>query len=157
MNGQLHALAALSKEKELPYTLHRRLGGPQSQSGRFGEERNIWPLPAIDPWFLGRPSRSLVAVPTELFPSISFRELAQSVEQCVTWSFPKAERSESELHRQNCTDLHLRTESFIVRNSRFYIIVSACIHMKSVSLFNLVMPITKVLCCTSNNSVLNQY
>jgi hypothetical protein len=41
MNGQLHALVALSKEKELPYLLNRRLGGPESQSRRFEEERNL--------------------------------------------------------------------------------------------------------------------
>jgi len=52
MNGQLHDLAALSKEKELPYILNRRLGGPRNQSRRFGEERNLWPQPAIEPWFL---------------------------------------------------------------------------------------------------------
>jgi hypothetical protein len=94
MSGKLHALAALYKEKELPYPLHSRLGGPQSQPGLYAEERNIWPLPGIEPWFLERPSRSLVAVPTILFRSI-FRELAQSVEQCSKWSFLKVERSES--------------------------------------------------------------
>jgi len=41
--------------------------------------------------------------------------------------------------------LHLRTEFFIVRNSSFYVNVNACILMKSVAFFNLVMQITKVL------------
>jgi hypothetical protein len=36
-SGQLHAPTALPPEKEPPYQLYRRLGGPQSQSGRHGE------------------------------------------------------------------------------------------------------------------------
>jgi hypothetical protein len=39
------------------YTLYRRLGGPQSQSGSYGEEKHFLPTP--------RPS-SLAAIPTEL-------------------------------------------------------------------------------------------
>jgi hypothetical protein len=42
VSGQLHAPAALSPVKEPPpYTLYRRLGGPQSRSGRCGEEKII--------------------------------------------------------------------------------------------------------------------
>jgi hypothetical protein len=35
------------------YPLNRRLGALQSYSGRFGEEKNILPLPEIEPRFLG--------------------------------------------------------------------------------------------------------
>jgi hypothetical protein len=40
---------------------------------------NLWSLLAIEPWFLGRPSHSLFAVPTELYRLISFHELVRSV------------------------------------------------------------------------------
>jgi hypothetical protein len=44
------------------YLLHRRLGGSQSRSGRYGVEKNLLPLPRIDP----RLSIPLpVAIPTE--------------------------------------------------------------------------------------------
>jgi hypothetical protein len=33
----------------LPYPLDRRLGGPQSRSGRSGEEKNSQPLPGLEP------------------------------------------------------------------------------------------------------------
>jgi len=113
MNGQLHALVALYKEKELPYLLNRRLGGSQSQSRRFEEERNLWPVPAIEPLFLVCPSRSLVAVPTELYRSISCHEQAHSVKQCIKWSLPTVERSESEPRRRNFY-------RFAPRNRTFY-------------------------------------
>jgi len=34
--------------KESRYPLNRRLGGPQSHSGRFGEEKYLLPLPGFD-------------------------------------------------------------------------------------------------------------
>jgi hypothetical protein len=40
VSGQLHAPAALLPGKEPCYPLDRRLGGPQSSSGRGGEEKN---------------------------------------------------------------------------------------------------------------------
>jgi hypothetical protein len=49
------------------YPLYRRLGGPQSRSGRYGEEKNLLPLPRIETRLLGR----LGAIPTELHISIS--------------------------------------------------------------------------------------
>jgi hypothetical protein len=45
------------------YPLDRRLGGPQSRSGRCGEEKNLLPLPGIE---LRPPSPLPVATPTEL-------------------------------------------------------------------------------------------
>jgi len=38
--------------------LDRRLGGPQSRSGRGGEEKNSQPLPGIEPKNPDRPARS---------------------------------------------------------------------------------------------------
>jgi hypothetical protein len=53
MNGQLHSLAALSPGKALPCVSCRRLGGPQSRSGRYGENKNLSPagnrIPAAQP------------------------------------------------------------------------------------------------------------
>jgi len=47
VSGQLHAPAALPPGTE-PYPLDRRLGGPQSHSGRGGEEKNSQPPPEIE-------------------------------------------------------------------------------------------------------------
>jgi hypothetical protein len=51
VSGQLHAPAALPPGKEplVWYPLDRRLGGPQSRSGRDGEEKNSQPLPGLEP------------------------------------------------------------------------------------------------------------
>lgn len=44
-----------------------RLGGPQSHSGRLGEENNVLILQAMEPRFIITcPTRSLVDVPTAL-------------------------------------------------------------------------------------------
>jgi hypothetical protein len=40
VSGHFHAPAALSSRKEPRYPLDRRLGGPQSRSGRDGENKN---------------------------------------------------------------------------------------------------------------------
>jgi hypothetical protein len=40
VSGQLHAPAALPLEKSPRFPLHRGLDGPQSRSGRGGEEKN---------------------------------------------------------------------------------------------------------------------
>jgi hypothetical protein len=37
MSGQLHAPTALTPGKSLRYPFYRRLGGPQSRSGQYGE------------------------------------------------------------------------------------------------------------------------
>jgi hypothetical protein len=43
VSGQLHAPAALPPGKEAPIPLDRTLGGPQSLSGRCGEEKTLAP------------------------------------------------------------------------------------------------------------------
>jgi hypothetical protein len=48
VSGQLHASADLSQGKNPCYTLDRRLGGPQSRSGRGAEEKNSHPLPGLE-------------------------------------------------------------------------------------------------------------
>jgi hypothetical protein len=49
VSGQLHGPAGLTQSKSPWYTLDRRLGGPQSRSGRGGEEKNSQFLPELEP------------------------------------------------------------------------------------------------------------
>jgi hypothetical protein len=49
VSGQLLTAVALPQGKGLRCPLHRRVGGPQSQSGREGEEKKLRPLPEIEP------------------------------------------------------------------------------------------------------------
>jgi hypothetical protein len=48
VSGQLHEPAALPSGKELLLRMHRRVGGPQSRSGRDDEEKNSQPLPGFE-------------------------------------------------------------------------------------------------------------
>ena len=54
------------------YPLNRRLGGPQSRSRRFEKHKNFFPLPRIEPAFLGGPACRLVAIPTTLLPGYEY-------------------------------------------------------------------------------------
>jgi hypothetical protein len=47
VSGKLHTPAALPPRKEPLITIVRRLGGPQSRSGRGGKEKNSQPPPGI--------------------------------------------------------------------------------------------------------------
>jgi hypothetical protein len=49
MSGEFRALPALPQVKGPWYPLDRKLGGPQSRSGRFDEEKNSQPLPGLEP------------------------------------------------------------------------------------------------------------
>jgi hypothetical protein len=49
VSGQLYDAAALPQGKIPCYPLDRRLDGPQSQSGRGGEEENSQPLLELEP------------------------------------------------------------------------------------------------------------
>jgi hypothetical protein len=48
VSDQLHAPAALPQGKSPWYPLDRRLGGPQSRSGRGGEEKNSQPPQGVE-------------------------------------------------------------------------------------------------------------
>jgi len=48
------------------FAFSMRLGGSQSRSGCFGEERNLSRLPGFEVRFLGRPSRGVVTIVTQL-------------------------------------------------------------------------------------------
>jgi hypothetical protein len=52
MSGQLHSQTTLQQEKKLQYPLYRKLSGPQSQSGRFGEEKNLLIVPGFESWII---------------------------------------------------------------------------------------------------------
>jgi hypothetical protein len=58
VSGQLHT----SRERIPRYPVNRRLGVPQSRSGRGGEEKNSQPLPGIEPQNPDRPARSPVGI-----------------------------------------------------------------------------------------------
>jgi hypothetical protein len=49
VSGQLHDPAALPPGKKPLYPLDKRLGGPQSRSGRGGEKKNSQHPPEIEP------------------------------------------------------------------------------------------------------------
>jgi hypothetical protein len=49
VHGQVHAPAALPQGKSPWYPSDRKLGGPQSRSGRGGEDKNSQPPPGIEP------------------------------------------------------------------------------------------------------------
>jgi hypothetical protein len=63
MSGEFYAPATVSPGIKLRYSLHRRLGGPQSRNGRSGEEKNFHSCRESNP---GRPERSLVTILAEL-------------------------------------------------------------------------------------------
>jgi hypothetical protein len=51
VSGQLQSPAAFLSEKEPPVPMDKKLGGPQSRSGRSGKERTIFSsaIPGIKP------------------------------------------------------------------------------------------------------------
>jgi hypothetical protein len=65
LNGGMRSASRASALSLDEHPLYRRLGGIQSLSGLYGEEK-ISPLPGIEPRFLCRPVRSLVALSTQL-------------------------------------------------------------------------------------------
>jgi hypothetical protein len=46
----LHVPATFYPGKSHWYPLSKRLGKPQNQTGRFGEEKNILPVTGLEPW-----------------------------------------------------------------------------------------------------------
>jgi hypothetical protein len=62
---QFNAPAALLRGTQSRYSLDRRQGEPHNRSGRWGDEKNLFPLQGIERGFLGRPVRSSVAIQIE--------------------------------------------------------------------------------------------
>jgi hypothetical protein len=90
VSGQLHAPAALPQEKSPYCPLDRRLGGPQSRSGRSGEEKSPQSPPGFEPPNPDRPARSPVAIPTELsrFSRLFYKDTNRLIVQvCVPLKF----------------------------------------------------------------------
>jgi hypothetical protein len=68
VSGQFHALAALPlKEKNSLYPLVTRFGRHQGWSVRCGEEKNILPLPKMEPRLVDCPVCGLVGMPIDIF------------------------------------------------------------------------------------------
>lgn len=59
----------------IQHSVTGRLGGPRSQSGRFGEETNLLSLPVFEPRSIGRPARSPVTVLNTLSRTVPFSAL----------------------------------------------------------------------------------
>jgi len=49
VSGLVHAPSSFSRGKELPMLSEADAGRPQSRSGHFGGEKNLLPLPGIEP------------------------------------------------------------------------------------------------------------
>jgi hypothetical protein len=79
VSGRLHAQAALPPGKEPRYPLDRRLGGPQSRSGRRREE-TILDLIGTELRHVGRPARSSCyteyAIPATTKKSVAVRNVS---------------------------------------------------------------------------------
>jgi hypothetical protein len=69
VSGRFHAPVALTLRKQLRYTLDRSLGGPQSWSGRRGEEKIDSP-PGLELQSLGRTVRNLLPCPGSIMNEI---------------------------------------------------------------------------------------
>ena len=54
------------RERGPRYSLNRGLGGPQSRSGNFGEDKNLLTLPGFEPRYFGSTFLSLDTTLTEL-------------------------------------------------------------------------------------------
>jgi hypothetical protein len=67
VSGQLHAPAALPSRKD---PLGKRLGEPQSQSGRGGEEKNSQALPGLEPPIMQSAAQHYTSELSRILPSL---------------------------------------------------------------------------------------
>jgi hypothetical protein len=119
----LSPLPLYPREKSSRYPLHRRLGGPESRSGCYGEEKNLLPPTGIEPQFPDRPAGSLVTVPTEFRP---FR-LTQAKWGCTLLDFSTADTRTWRWAYRHAPTRHIHTytllsalfyEPFSIQNTR---------------------------------------
>jgi hypothetical protein len=73
VSDQLHASAALPPGEEHPVPIGYESGWAPEPVWTYGEKKNLFPLPGIEPQFLGRPARSLIFL-AQLFTWILARE-----------------------------------------------------------------------------------
>jgi hypothetical protein len=111
VSGHLQAPAALSRGKSPCYSLNRRLGGPQSRSGRSGEEKNSQLPPGIEIQNPDRPARNpdetyccSVCLQTHYKYTISYYDFFFSV-YLVKTSFPGS--CKARLKRRLCPPVRL--------------------------------------------------
>jgi hypothetical protein len=79
VSGQLHTPAALPPGKDPLYPLDRRLGGPQSRSGRGVLEKNSQPPPGIEPLSI----RPILILPFHLLVSPPVRSVSSATVETV--------------------------------------------------------------------------
>jgi hypothetical protein len=95
VSGQLHAPTALLPGKEPWYPLDRGLGGPQSRSGRGGEEKNSCTLSELSSspilYEYGLPNFKFHLNPSSSFAA-NWTPVVQPVAQSVYWvSYPDSQ------------------------------------------------------------------
>jgi len=66
VSGQHQAPATLPRRKQSRHPENRRSNGIKGRYVRFGEEKNLWTVPRLQPRILCCPDCSLQAIPTTL-------------------------------------------------------------------------------------------
>jgi hypothetical protein len=67
VSGQLQVSATLSLENQPNIPTVWKMGGTQTASGHYGEEKNLSLLPGNESQLLGLPAHTVVVVPTDQF------------------------------------------------------------------------------------------
>jgi hypothetical protein len=70
--------------------LHRRLGGPPSQSGHYGEEKNLFHLPGIETQFIQPTVKSMMLHITSQFQYL-YKVLPNTMAEWLMLPFPVLE------------------------------------------------------------------
>jgi hypothetical protein len=84
------------------YQFYGRLGGLQIRSGLYGGEKNLFPLPGIEPRLLDIPVHSLVAMQTELISTVFYANLLYTLfSLCATFLFPRWQNSSASIFHRN--------------------------------------------------------
>jgi hypothetical protein len=95
-------LPLYSPRKLFQYPLYMRLGGPQSRSGRCGEDKNVFPLAGIDLRFFGFPTPCLAAISIFLQDDNIINSLRLFVYINFLHYFPSPMKSRQWFVRPNC-------------------------------------------------------
>jgi hypothetical protein len=88
VSSKIHAPPVFISRETNPGThCTRDLVGPQSQSGRYGEEKNMLLLPKIEPRFHGRSACSLVSILYELASKYEYSNIHNTLKRKTAHSF----------------------------------------------------------------------